>query len=56
MRVEAAGGAIEVTYDTGWREELAGGRYELKDPNNNTVVQRKATPADVRRLQSLAGS
>ena len=55
-RVEVSGGAIEVTYATGWREELAGGRYELKDPNNNTVVQRSATAADVQRLRALAGS
>ena len=48
------GGAIEVSYATGWREELEGGRYELKDPNNNTVVERQATSADVRRLRALA--
>ena len=54
-RVESAGGAIEVHYPNGWKEELAGGRYELKDPNNNTVVERPATAADVRRLRALAG-
>ena len=53
-RVEASAGAIEVSYPTGWREELEGGRYELKDPNNNTVVEREATSADVRRLRALA--
>ncbi len=55
VRVEAADGAIEVTYATGWQEELTGGRYELKDPNSNTVVQRVATPSDIRRLTALAG-
>ena len=54
-RVEIAGGAIEVSYPNGWREELAGGRYELKDPNNNTVVERPATGADVSRLGRLRG-
>jgi hypothetical protein len=54
-RVEVAGGAIEVSYPTGWREELENGRYELKDPNNNTVVERPATAADIRRLRMLAG-
>ena len=54
-RVEASGSAIEVTYGTGWREQLDGGRYELKDPNNNTVIERVATPADISRLRALAG-
>jgi hypothetical protein len=54
-RVEVSGSAIEVSYTTGWREEIEGGRYELKDPNNNTVVERPATAADLRRLQALAG-
>ena len=54
--VEIAGGDIEITYNTGWKEELASGQYELKDPNNNTVVQRPATAADIQRLRGLAGS
>ncbi|MFO1143392.1 MAG: hypothetical protein U1E59_13560 [Amaricoccus sp.] len=54
-KVEASAGAIEVTYGTGWREELEGGRYQLKDPNNNTVIERPATAADVSRLRALAG-
>ena len=53
--VEVAGGAIEVRYATGWREELAAGRYELKDPNNLTVVERPATADDRQRIQALAG-
>ena len=53
-RVEASATAIEVSYPTGWREELEGDRYELKDPNNNTVIERQATSADVRRLRALA--
>jgi hypothetical protein len=55
-RVEVSGSAIEVIYDTGWKEEIEAGRYELKDPNNNTVVQRRATSADRSRLRALAGS
>jgi hypothetical protein len=54
-KIEASGSSIEVTYGTGWREEIEAGRYELKDPNNNTVIQRTATPADVNRLRALAG-
>ena len=46
--------AIEVRYVTGWKEELEFGRYELKDPNNNTVVERPATAADRERLTAIA--
>ena len=55
QKVEYAGRAVEVFYDTGWKEEIAAGRYELTDPNDNTVVERRATAADRSRLQALAG-
>jgi hypothetical protein len=48
------GGNLEIRYSSGWKEELQNGRYELKDPNNNTVVERPAQPADVSRLEGLA--
>jgi hypothetical protein len=54
-RIEIQGGNIEVSYTTGWREEIEAGRYELKDPANNTVVERGATAADRSRLLGLAG-
>ena len=53
--VEVAGRAIEVRYVTGWKEELEAGRYELKDPNDNTVVERPATAEDQARLTAIAG-
>jgi hypothetical protein len=53
--IEVGRNAIEVRYTTGWKEEVSAGRYELKDPNNNTVVERRATTADRRRLLALAG-
>jgi hypothetical protein len=53
--VEVSGGGIEVRYATGWKEEVEGSRYELKDPNNNTVVERPATTADRERMLALAG-
>jgi hypothetical protein len=53
--VEVSGQGIEVRYATGWKEEVEGSRYELKDPNNNTVVERPATAADRDRMLSLAG-
>ena len=55
-RVEVSGEAIEVDYANGWREELEAGRYELKDPNNNTVVERPASASDVRRLRRWPGA
>jgi hypothetical protein len=52
-RVEVGTQSVEVSYSGGWREQVEGNRYELKDPNNNTVVERRATHADVDRLMSL---
>jgi hypothetical protein len=52
-RVEIGTQSVEVSYSGGWREQVEGNRYELKDPNNNTVVERRATQADVDRLMSL---
>jgi hypothetical protein len=52
-RVEVGTQSVEVSYSGGWREQVEGNRYELKDPNNNTVVERRATQADVDRLMSL---
>jgi hypothetical protein len=54
-KIEAEGGNLEVLYSTGWKEELQSGRYELKDPNNNTVVERPARQSDIDRLQEIAG-
>lgn len=54
--VEAEGRNVEVRYSSGWKEELVAGRYELKDPDNNTVVERSATTADIGRLTRLAGN
>lgn len=53
-KVESQANALEVVYSTGWREELANGQYELKDPDNNTVVKRAATQKDLSRLRALA--
>jgi hypothetical protein len=54
-RIEISGGNIEVRYTQGWREEIEFGRYELKDPNNNTVIERPATQTDRDRLLALTG-
>ncbi|KUJ78199.1 hypothetical protein AVO45_09425 [Ruegeria marisrubri] len=47
---EINGRDVEVTYVDGWKEEIQNGRYEMKDANNNTVVERNATQRDVDRL------
>jgi hypothetical protein len=52
--IEVSGRDVEVTHADGWREEIEGDRYEMKDPNNNTVVERAATGDDRSRLESLA--
>lgn len=54
-KVELGRQAIEVRYRDGWKEEISAGRYQLKDPNNRTVVERLATEADRDRLMALAG-
>ncbi|WP_304620136.1 hypothetical protein [Paracoccus sediminilitoris] len=42
-----------MTYSDGWREELENGRYELKDAQGRTVIERSATPQDRARLASF---
>ncbi|VVT08633.1 conserved exported hypothetical protein [Rhizobium sp. EC-SD404] len=51
-KAESEGSALEVTYSDGWKEEVENGRYELKDPTNQTVVERPATQSDIDRLNS----
>jgi hypothetical protein len=51
-KVESEGTSLEVEYADGWKEEIENGRYELKDPGNETVVERPATQADIDRLSS----
>ncbi|WP_169308870.1 hypothetical protein [Paracoccus gahaiensis] len=52
--IERSARGIEVTYADGWREELEYGRYELKDTQGRTVVERTATGQDVERLSSFS--
>ncbi|MDQ1901633.1 hypothetical protein RAH32_14410 [Paracoccus sp. WLY502] len=52
-RYERSDRGIEVTYSDGWREELENGRYELKDAQNRTVVERPATRQDYDRLGAI---
>ena len=52
-KAEVEGGNIEVTYTDGWKEEIEGGRYELKDALNRTVVERPAKASDRQRLSAV---
>lgn len=54
VRLERSARGVEVTYADGWREELENGRYELKDAQNRTVVERPATQQDYNRLGAIA--
>ncbi len=52
-KAEQSAVGVEIVYSTGWKEEIENGRYELKDPNGDTVVQRTATSRDRARLLAL---
>ena len=43
-KAEVEGGNIEVTYTDGWKEEIEGGRYELKDAR--TEPDRRGTAGE----------
>lgn len=52
--IERSARGIEVSYADGWREELENGRYELKDAQGRTVVERRATTEDMQRLSEFS--
>ena len=51
----SANGDVEIRLSDGTKEELSGGRYEVKNASNRTVIQRIATADDIARIQRLAG-
>lgn len=51
--VEDGTSALGVHHDDGMSEEIKGGRYIMKDARGRTIVNRRATSADEKRLQSL---
>ena len=53
VKAERNGLNFEVIYSTGWKEEVEFGRYELKAPNGETVIERDANAADISRISSL---
>ena len=54
-KVEINGSSIEVGHADGTKEEIENGRFEMKDANGRTIVERPATEADRARLEGLAG-
>nr|WP_214475365.1 hypothetical protein [Mesorhizobium sp. dw_380] len=52
-KVEVDGNKIEVTHPDGIQEEIENGRFEMKDALGRTIIDRRATPEDVNRLQAL---
>lgn len=50
------GGVVEVRYEDGWSERVAGGRYALLDPKRAVVVDRAARPSDGERLMAAIGT
>ena len=53
-KVEIRGNNVEVVHASGIKEEVENGRYELKDAAGRTIVERRATAADIARLAGLA--
>ena len=53
----ASGNAISigVRHGSGIEEELANGRYVMRDNRGRTIINRAATAADRARIRSLAG-
>ncbi|BCM18639.1 hypothetical protein [Mesorhizobium sp. J8] len=52
-KVEATRTKIEVTHRNGMKEKIENGRFRMEDKYGRTIVDRKATMADLNRLKSL---
>ncbi|AZO15585.1 hypothetical protein EJ069_13170 [Mesorhizobium sp. M2A.F.Ca.ET.043.05.1.1] len=52
-KVEATAGSIQVTHRNGMKETIENGRFTMEDKYGRTIVDRKATMADLNRLKSL---
>ncbi|WP_308462326.1 hypothetical protein [Mesorhizobium sp. INR15] len=52
-RVEIDGDKIEVQHPDGFHEEIDNGRFKMKDALGRTIVNRRATAADISRLKGL---
>ncbi|TIW73043.1 MAG: hypothetical protein E5V58_12485, partial [Mesorhizobium sp.] len=52
-KVEVDGKSIRVTHPNGMTEEIENGRFRMEDALGRTIVDRRATAADVARLKSF---
>ncbi|WFP79104.1 hypothetical protein [Mesorhizobium sp. WSM4906] len=52
-KVEVSGNSIQVTHRNGMKERIENGRFSMEDKFGRTIVERKATMADLSRLKSL---
>lgn len=53
VKFETGENSLEVTLSDGSKVEIENGRYEYKDPSGNTLVERRATQADVDKWMAL---
>lgn len=53
VKFETGANSLEVTLSDGSKVEIENGRYEYKDPSGNTLVERRATQADVDKWMAL---
>ena len=51
--VQASGNNIDVLHRNGMREGIKAGRYIMKDGKGRTIIERRATGADVSRLRDM---
>jgi hypothetical protein len=54
-RVRVDGAGIEVVHRNGMRERVYRGSYKMTDGKGRTIIERRATGADLARLRRLAG-
>jgi hypothetical protein len=54
-RVHIDGSGIEVVHRNGMRERVYRGSYKMTDSKGRTIIERRATGADLARLRRMAG-
>jgi hypothetical protein len=54
-RVRFDGAGIEVVHRNGMRERISRGSYKMTDNRGRTIIERRATGADLARLRRMAG-
>ncbi|MFC3326620.1 hypothetical protein [Mesorhizobium cantuariense] len=52
-KVDVTGNKITVRHPDGITEKLENGRFSMEDALGRTIIDRRATPADVSRLKAL---